>query len=120
VVGEDHHLPNRRADLVFFVLFHDAFGVESVGGKFDRVLVDIGCKDLDVVAEVVLFRVFRKEDRDAVRLFSGGTPGNPHPHRLSRLFAVENFGDHVPDDRVKRVGITKKPGDTDQDLFEQC
>jgi len=97
----------------------DASGIASLPCELDGVLVDVGCKHLQVGRHVSLVDLLQKQNGERVCLFSCCTAWHPDPHRLGRAFSLDHLRKHLALEGLKRRRVSKEVCDRDQKiLFE--
>ena len=91
------------------------FRVNAGPCRCHRIVVDIGGKQLDPVLVPVLAEFFGENDGDGIDFLACGTTRNPDPDIVSRLLVFQHFTQATPY-RLKRIGVAKERGDTDQEV----
>ena len=91
-------------------------GIAAAPCDRQRRLVDIGGEDLYFGARTVLFDLLAQHDCQRVHLFAGGTARHPDADRVGRAFAFEQARRHQLFQRLERLGVAEKIGDSDQQV----
>ncbi len=134
MLGEQHHLADRLADLETIALraeearqplgrhVGDALrGVVAFAGENNRVRAQVGGKDLQRVAGALGQRLerFLEHDRERIRLFTGRTADHPGAQRAGLDAAREQRGHHRVVQFLPHRRVAEEAGDADQHLVEQ-
>ena len=127
-----HRVAQRLAGFVVWLLMHEialqalgryvvgnAFGVQTQACRFQRLLVDIGCENLQRGRLLNAPQQFAQADRQRIGFFAGSAAG--HPHAQGYVFRVGAYQrlQHALFKRRKSLGVAKKVGNADQQVFEE-
>ncbi len=132
MLGEHHDFPHLLADAIAVVLFgeepsqplrpnfaFDGVGIETLAGAAQRRLMQIACENLDARRVRHAPRLFQKQHRDAVGLFTGGAADRPGADGVGGSFFCEEPRDDFLFEIVVGVCVSKELSDRDQKLFRQ-
>ena len=127
-----HRVAQRLAGFVVWLLMHkialqalgryvvgNAFGVQTQACRFQRLLVDIGGENLQRGRLLNAPQQFAQADRQRIGFFAGSAAG--HPHAQGYVFRVGAYQrlQHALFKRRKSLGVAKKVGNADQQVFEE-
>ena len=98
---------------------HLALGVAGLPGVGERLLVDVGCVDLDAVAELGEAHQLGQHDREGVGLFTGRAARAPHAQRLAHRLPRQQCRQYLQAEVLPGLGVAEEAGDVDQDRVEQ-
>src|SRR5215472_1274336 len=93
--------------------------VERVTRLRQRVLVHVGCVDLDPASKLFDAEMLGQEYGDRVRLLAGRTSGAPHADGRLGTAGRNDARDDVGRDEVPRLRVTEEAGNVDEDGVEQ-
>src|SRR5205085_9781527 len=79
---------------------------------------DVGRENLDAGRTLETIRVLAEQHRDGVRFLSGRTTGHPNTHLVILFFPGKELRNLRFEGR-KRVAVTEKMGDADQQVLEE-
>src|SRR5258705_11820611 len=101
---KDAHLANLGQDLVICAalqketlepigwnLFDNMFRVEALASDLERLLVEVGCENLNLRSAFELGDVFGKQDGDRIGLFARRTTCDPYAHVAVGRFVSKNL-----------------------------
>ena len=86
---------------------------------FNGFFIDIGGKHLQFEMLFQRLHVLLQQYGDGVGFFTGGTAGDPDPDGITGALSIEQLRDGLGLKRRKRLRVTKKAGDVDQEIAKQ-
>src|ERR1700730_9217956 len=112
ILRGEETLEMRRRDVLL-----DGLRIQSIAGNRYRVIVDVGCEDLQLYVSLRGRDRLEEEHGDRVGFLARAASGVPDPDRLvQRLPAYQLGNDLLRQDR-ERLFIAEKSGDVDQHGF---
>ena len=124
---EDHSFAQLGRDAIAVVLLDEEAGkplrrymsacdrlrITSVAGEGDRVLVDVGGKDLQLDIPLRRRDLLEEEHGDGIGLFARAAAGNPDPQRAAWRLLAHEIGNDFLRQQIKGLRVAEKAGDVD-------
>jgi hypothetical protein len=131
LTGEDHHVAEVLVDLVAVTVRCEVGtqagavhvcqagrGKNTAPRQRHGIQVNVGGENLQPILVERGTQTFGKQDRQRIRLLAGGAAGDPDADVVTWLLVGENVGHDFVEPK-KSLGIAKKGGDRDQNVFAQ-
>ncbi len=97
----------------------DVGGIDACASGFDRVLGDVGRKDLDLGSALAPFQLFVPHHGDRVRLLAGRAAADPDPEGPARRVSAEKGRKRDLLEGRECLGIPEVIGDADQEVAKE-
>lgn len=100
-------------------IHHDGSRIGAGARHRDRIIVDIGSKQLDIGRFGQRGRMIGQQHRQRIRFLAAGAGRHPYADLLTLRLVAEQLRHHTVFQRLERIAVAEEIGHADQQILEQ-